>query len=330
MEIGYLARVREDLMEAAERELRAGRRRGAGGLSGRVLIVAGAAGVLAVAGTLGWFLAEGGPGRALRPAITRPTPPPSPRGGTHAVAALGSAPAPAPAPGDQAPEQIDLAVPGGELTRVIRTASLTVVVPPGSFEDRFAQAQEVAERSGGFVQTSTGRERSGSLVMRVPAPRFAAALRDLRALGEVEVQTVRGQDVTSQYVDLAARLRIAKARRAVLLGLMERATTIEQTIRVQNALDDTQLRIEELQGAISLLQDRVAFAAIRLQLREEGVTPEPEVPIPSVLAAWRRAIAGAVAVVAWGTVGLGYLAPVLALAGAAWLLARRLRRRRAP
>ncbi len=169
----------------------------------------------------------------------------------------------------------------------------------------------------------------GSIVMRVPAPRFAAALRDLRALGEVEVQTIRGEDVTAEYVDLRARLRIAKARRAVLLGLMDRATTIEQTIRVQNALDDTQLRIEELQGALSLLEDRVAYATIRLELHEEGVTPEAPIRNPSIPRAFDRAIAGFFGVVAGTIVGLGYLVPILVAAAVVWFVVRRVRRRRA-
>ncbi len=205
---------------------------------------------------------------------------------------------------------------------------MTLVLPPGSFDERFASAQDVAERHGGFVQTSTGRERAGSLVMRVPSGNFAAAMRDLHALGDVEVQTVSGQDVTAEYVDLQARLRIANARRDVLLGLMAQANSIQQTIRVQNALDDTQLRIEELQGTLGLLEDRTSFATIRVQLHEEGVETAAEVKNPSVTTAWDRAIAGFFGVIAGVIVGLGYLLPILAIGVVAWIGVRWVRRRR--
>jgi hypothetical protein len=179
------------------------------------------------------------------------------------------------------------------------------------------------------VASSSARERSGSVTLRVPADRFAETLRELRALGEVEVQSVRGQDVTAEYVDLRARLRIAKARRAVLLGLMEEATTIEQTIRVQNALDDTQLRIEELQGQLRLLDDRTSLATIRLSMREEGVEPKPEVQEASLANAFERSVAGFIAVIAAIVIGTGYLLPLVAIALIVWLVVVLVRRRRA-
>ena len=176
-----------------------------------------AAALLVAAAGLGWFVTRGGmlAGVGGSAALSEL----APEGATNRLVEGPALPAPA----DEgsaagAPEHATrggFSIPLGDLTKVIRTATLSLVVPPDTFEERFAEAQDVAERLGGYVQTSTGRDRSGTLVMRVPADRFAAAMRELRGLGEVEVQSVRGQDVTADYVDLQARLRIAKARRAV-------------------------------------------------------------------------------------------------------------------
>ena len=348
--IGYVGQVREDLMDAAFRTGRAGRRRVRPPRrlpSGRVLIAVGSVVVLVGAAGLGWMVTHDNPFRAT--SFARST-----GGVTGATGAAGAsvehreAATPAPAASDAVttfgnlggvtdasvpqgttPADIAPSLPKGDLTKIIRTAQITLQLPHDSFEGRFASAQDVAELHGGFVQTSTGRERAGNLVMRVPSGQFAAAMRDLRALGTVEVQTVHGQDVTSEYVDLQARLRIAKARREVLLGLMAKANSIEQTIRVQNALDDTQLRIEELQGSLLLLDDRTSFATIRVQLHEEGVEPQAEIENPSVTTAWDRAIAGFFGVIAGVIVGLGYLLPILAIAVVVWFAVRRVRRRRA-
>jgi uncharacterized protein DUF4349 len=46
-----------------------------------------------------------------------------------------------------------------------------------------------------------GRRR-GTLVIRVPAERFAAAYAALKGLGKVETETVSTQDVTRAYADL--------------------------------------------------------------------------------------------------------------------------------
>ena len=131
------------------------------------------------------------------------------------------------------------------------------------------------------------------------------------------------------YAISHARLTIAKARRDVLLGLMEKATSIEQTIRVQNALDEVQLRIEELQGQLKLLNDKTKFATIALAMREKGVEVEPAVENPSLGHAVDRSIAGFFGVVATVLVGLGYLVPIAVVAAVIWFVVRLVRRRRA-
>jgi hypothetical protein len=200
-----------------------------------------------------------------------------------------------------------------------------VVVERDTFAERFQDAMDLATANQGYVQTSTSRDgRFGSLVIRVPSNRFEETVREIKELGiAVEGETVTGENVTAEHVDLQARLRIARARRTVLLRLMDRATTIEQTLRVQNALDDVQLRIEEIQGALDVLDSRVSEATIRVQIRETGVEPlENDVRNPSIPGAFDRAIAGFFAVIAGTVVGLGYLIPALVIGLGVFLAVR--------
>ena len=333
--IGYLELVREDLLEAGVRTTRNGpspkfRDR----FSGRALVAAAAAVTLLAAGTVGWWVTREDRMQAYDARTAgRPT--------EQELAPAGPMPATANTSDELQYRELfatqaalvnlgDLpdSIAAAEFSRVIRTAELGLELAPGSFEERFAEAVTIASTRGGFVADSTTRERSGSLVLRIPAEGFDETLGDLRALGDVEVQTIRGRDVTADYVDLRARLRIAKARRGVLLRLMDRATSIEQTIRVQNALDETQLRIEELQGQQRFLDDSVVLATIQLSLREEGVEPAEEIQAPSIPNAFERSAAGFVGVIAGIVVGLGYLIPVLLIALAAWFVVARVRRRR--
>ncbi len=344
--IGYLGHVRDDLVEAGLRERRRRGRRPHGfrdRLSMRSLVAVASVVTLVASGTIGWFVI--GQDRERERRVYEAA------GTTSSTNALddqtirGQEGIPALIPSwevdyssalDTLPSgQLEAApgdVPAGailsELSRVIRTAELGLVIPPDSFDQRFAQVVDVASAHEGFVATSTTRERAGNVTMRVPAANFDRGLRDLRELGDIEVQTIQGRDVTAEYVDLRARLRIAKSRREVLLRLMDRAASIEQTIRVQNALDETQLRIEELQGQLRLLDDRTALATIRVQLREEGVEAVTEVDTPSIPNAFERSFAGFVGVIAGVVIGLGYLIPVALLAALVWFVVVRVRRRR--
>lgn len=217
---------------------------------------------------------------------------------------------------------------------VIKTGELTLVVPEGndSFMQAFDEAVAVAGKYGGYVQSSStsGREHlSGTLVIRVPATRFEDALADLSALGEPTRRAISGEDVTSTFVDLEARLRSWQAQEMVLLKLMRKARTIEETIRVQQHLQDVRFRIEEIQGQLRFLRDQTELATIMLSMRERGapVAEGPKAERPSIAEAWQLALNGVLGVAYAVIVGLGYLLPLAALLIVVWLGLRRIRPR---
>jgi uncharacterized protein DUF4349 len=322
--IDYLNKVHGDLLDAAKRERavlrpvpgRKPRREWVGGLAVAtvcVLVAAGLVGLL-VRSNLG--ADDAGSADAGSTGATA---------GTGALGETGAAEV----PGDEGGGEGGAVEEPPSLSKVIRTAELSVVIPRNSLDERFAEVVDAAERNGGFVSDSQSRTRTGSLTLRVPAGNLAPTLRAVRDLGTVEVESVRGKDVTANYVDLRARLRIAKARREVLLGLQADATTIEQTIRVQNELDETQLEIEAIQGQLQVLDDRTSLATVHVDLREEGAEPGDEVATPSIPNAFERAVAGFVGVIAAIVIGLGYLLPLIALGLLIWFVVVRVQRRRA-
>ncbi len=236
--------------------------------------------------------------------------------------------APVPAPGESLGEVIPIVGP-----EVVKTADLSVVVSKGRFDEAFRKATLVAGTYGGFVASSSTSGRkvpSGTLVIRVPAASFERALNDLRALGEVESESISGEDVSAQFVDLEARLRTWEAQEEVLLRLMDQATSVADTLRVQRELQDVQLRIEQIRGQLRVLRDRTELATIAVTVHEPGAVIREAERRPSLARAWRRAVDGFLAVVYAVVVGLGYLVPVTVLAGLVAVGIRRLRARPAP
>ena len=233
------------------------------------------------------------------------------------------------ASGDAAAVSIGQGIP--EVSKVIKTANLSIVVPADSFDVRFQDATEVAETLGGFLQSSNKGVRSGTLVMRIPAGSFNEARRELKALAlpneGVKREVIDGVDVTAEFVDLKARLEILQARKDALLKLLNEATTLETILRLNNVVDDILTRIEELKGQIRLINDQTSKATVWLSMREEGVSVTPVVEKPSLGSALSHGIAGFLSVLYAIVVGLGYLIPVAVIAILAWLVAGAARRR---
>jgi hypothetical protein len=144
-------------------------------------------------------------------------------------------------------------------------------------------------------------------------------------------ESISGQVVTQDFIDLEARLRTWETQEAVLLGLMADANTIDTTLRIQRELQDVQFRIEQIKGELRVLEDRTALASIRLSMVETGVPialeQRPTDTRPSLAEAWEKALDGFLGVAYATVVGLGYLIPITALALVAWFAFRRVSRR---
>ena len=224
-----------------------------------------------------------------------------------------------------------LAAPsGGVGPKVIKNAYLTMEVAKDGFEDAWDDAVMIAQRYGGFVvsSSSTGeKSRSGDLLIRVPSRSFEQAMHDLQGLGQVEDQSVNGQEVTDQFIDLGARLRSWEAQQRVLLRLMDKANTIGETMTVQREIQQVQVQIEQIKGQLRMLRDQTSYGTIQLAMHEPGAVitkPDPQpVETPSLATAWARAWAGFLSVLALVIVGLGYVIPLGALALVVWLGVRR-------
>lgn len=345
-DIEYLRTLDRDLQQVATREkwMQAApamrRRRSWGGLG---TVAAGVIGFLVVAGLIGMIATNGGFGAednssATKPASSTPVgdeqrlgPLLGTSGATGATGASDggafqtapSANVSATAPGQQ----------GTDVSKIIRDGTMSIQVAKDGFSDGFAAVTRIAQNNGGFVLSSQTRgQRTGTLMLRIPAKRFDDAMLALRDIGVVQAQSITGKDVTAQFIDLRARLQNAIGQRTVLRDLMAQATTIQETITVQNHLSGVELQIEQIQGQLNFIRDQVAEATVRVEIHEKDAAPvqqTSDVENPSLGTAWDRSIQGFLNIVAAVVIGLGYLVPLGVLGLAIWLLTVAVRRRRA-
>jgi Domain of unknown function (DUF4349) len=210
---------------------------------------------------------------------------------------------------------------------VIKTAELSVEVARGDFQESVQRAVQSAARYGGFVFSTTvddDSSRSGTIVIRVPSVRFEEALDDLKGLGDTERESISGQDVSQEFVDLRARQRNLEAQEAVLLELMNRARSVTDTIRVQSELQGVQLDIERIRGQLRYLEDQTDFGTITAHLSEAGAAASKPGTIER---AWQQAVEMSLRFLSTLIVASGVIIPLAILALIAYLIVRQLRPR---
>jgi hypothetical protein len=221
-----------------------------------------------------------------------------------------------------------------DLSKIVRDGRIGMVVSDGIFSDAVGDLTFIAEQHGGFILSSaTENDRSGTFVLRIPAKRFDRALADVRALGtRVRFQEIKGDDVTAEFIDFQARLRILLARKALLFDLFQQADTTEEILRMSGQLDDVQLRIEQIQGQLRFINDQVAESTLRVSIQERNAPAAAapnEVDNPDLGSSVDLAVQGFLRIVGAVIIGLGYLIPLTVLAAIVWAAVWFVRRRHA-
>ena len=101
-------------------------------------------------------------------------------------------------------------------------------------------------------------------------------LDELRSLGEkVTTDSISGQDVTEEYLDLKSRERNLRATEESLLRLYDGAENVEEALSIQRELTGVRGEIELVQGRIKYLDQRSTYSQITLNIQPVTSPPPP-------------------------------------------------------
>jgi hypothetical protein len=173
---------------------------------------------------------------------------------------------------------VPLGSPRSASRMIIKNAELRLLVENTAVAiDRVTQ---VAEDTFGYVLSSRTWYQDdyqyATITLGVPAEEYEGALRRLRGLGlRVLDESASGEDVTDQYVDLQSRLRNLEATEATIRSFLEKAETVEESLRVNQQLSEITEQIEEIKGKMNYLKDRSSYSTITVHLEPQLPTPTP-------------------------------------------------------
>ena len=153
---------------------------------------------------------------------------------------------------------------------IVRNGDMSLVVE--DVTDARDEIAQLAVRLGGWVVSSqiSGEEEEmrGWISIRVPDETFDQALTEIRGLAvRVTSESTSSQDITEEYVDLQSRLKNAEATESQYLALLEKAVTVEDTLKIYAALTQIRYEIEQIKGRMQYLERISAMSLISIDLR---------------------------------------------------------------
>lgn len=165
--------------------------------------------------------------------------------------------------------------PAGETIerKVIRQGDIT-------FETRDADRTRADIRRavghmGGFLSGdnayASGDQIEYRLDVRIPAERFDSLLLLIsEKAGRIESRNISSQDVTSEFIDVLARIRTKKELEQRYLQLLAKASTVEEILSIERELGTLRSDIESIEGRMKYLSDQVAMSTLTVTFHEKA------------------------------------------------------------
>lgn len=175
--------------------------------------------------------------------------------------------------------------------QLIKRASLVLKVE--SVEDAFEQVRSLINTQQGDIlsmQDQGETNRNVSLELRVPQSQLDATLEGLSEIGTTQHRAITSEDVSSQLIDLQARLSNARKSEEALKEIMSRSGDISDVLEVSRELSNVRQEIEQMAAVQESLQTQVRYSTITLNLESAIATSPIETPFAQQLSStWTSA-----------------------------------------
>lgn len=147
-------------------------------------------------------------------------------------------------------------------------------------ETAVARALDLVTTYDGYVLSQRtwlddNGHRYADLTVGAPAQEFEALLGGFKRLGVVQNESISGQDVTDQTVDLRSRLDNLNVNQERTRSFLQQTTTITETLHVFQSLRQIEGQIGTVQGRQNFLENRATAATLTLHLLPLIPTPTP-------------------------------------------------------
>lgn len=218
--------------------------------------------------------------------------------------------------------------------KVIRTGQISLVV--ATYDEARIKLDALLKAAGGYVDSTEvqhyeGAVSSATLVLRIPQDAFGTIVPKLRELGKIASESTSANDVTDQYVDVAARLASAKTLEKRLLELAaDRTSGVEALLAVERELARVRGEIESYEGRMRQWNDQIAMSTLTLSVstKAPAIAAGPEPGLGSRISSGFSASIDALKDFgAWLAVGTTSLLPWMVLLLPAFVFGRRFYRR---
>lgn len=158
--------------------------------------------------------------------------------------------------------------------KIIRSGRFTIQVE--SIDTAEHAITKELNNIGGYISTSnrTGSKvtsRSIELTIRFPSIKFDTFVTSLKKFGKIENENISTEEVTSEFIDVTARIKTQIELEDRIKKLLETKTAkLEDLVQIESKLAEVRGQIESYQGRLNYLNNQVNYSTVVLSIQESG------------------------------------------------------------
>lgn len=152
---------------------------------------------------------------------------------------------------------------------IIRRGSLQVQVE--SISESEAKAAAWVKKTGGYIEGTDSSELNSvrasiNMTLRIPVKEFDDGLAEFASYGTLVSKSISSEDITTQLVDMRARLKVLREQETVLLGFLRQSKTLKDSLAVNSELTRVRQEIESMDAVRRSQEELASLSTISLTL----------------------------------------------------------------
>jgi len=136
--------------------------------------------------------------------------------------------------------------------------------------------KSIVSKFGAYISDESNdnnNSRTGyDLTIQVPAMKFDSLMGyilEKANVKELNYKSTQIKDVTEEFIDIQARLKIKKESEQKLISLLKQAKNLTEVLEIQKQLTDIRAEVESTEGRLKYLSDQVDYSTINVSFYQK-------------------------------------------------------------
>jgi glycine cleavage system regulatory protein len=225
---------------------------------------------------------------------------------------------------------------GDEITlgsKLVYNLDYTLLVPDPSKAVN-AIIEHTNKLSGYMVESrlsaNNGESSNARLVVKIPQDKMEQMSAYLESLGTVSHQSIYTDDVTTEYYDTEARLKVLQKEEERMLSFMDdKSATIQDLLAIEREIAQVREKRESLQARLNVLKNQVNYSQFNIGLQTSvNELSTPQGTVSKAKNALINSLNSMMQLFNWLVIAFFVVLPYLVLVVLGYLLFRTIKKRR--